>query len=57
VTVALAEGLPEAHGRRWTAEDYATRDAALAQLGLSLHPRSSRGARPSHRSAEPGQPA
>ena len=34
VTVTLTEGLPEARGRQWTEEDYATRDMALAALGL-----------------------
>ncbi|HEV8190782.1 MAG TPA: hypothetical protein VGP82_04755 [Ktedonobacterales bacterium] len=33
VTVALTEGMPEARGHTWTAEDYAKRDAAMAALG------------------------
>jgi hypothetical protein len=39
MTVALSQGVPEACGRQWTAEDYATRDAALAQLGLAFRRR------------------
>src|SRR5262249_20688074 len=34
LSVALTAGLPEARGRTWTAEGYATRDAARAALGL-----------------------
>ena len=34
VTVALVEVPAEAHGRRWTADDYAVRDRALARLGI-----------------------
>lgn len=36
MTIALSQGVPEARGRQWTAEDYATRDAVLAQLGLTF---------------------
>ena len=39
VTVALTEGLPEARGHTWTAEDYATRDATMAALGLRFEQR------------------
>ena len=35
MTVTLVEEVPEAQGRQWTADDYATRDAALASLGIS----------------------
>ena len=39
MTVTLADGVPQAHGRTWTAEDYAKRDAAMARLGLTPHRR------------------
>ena len=42
VTVALTEGLPEARGRTWTAEDYAKRDAAMARWASAPSCRSGR---------------
>lgn len=36
LVVSLAQSMPLAQGRTWTADDYATRDAALARLGLGF---------------------
>ncbi|HEV8189972.1 MAG TPA: hypothetical protein VGP82_00570 [Ktedonobacterales bacterium] len=36
MTVALVERAPAVRGRTWTAEDYATRNATLAALGITL---------------------
>jgi hypothetical protein len=37
VSIHLAQ--PDAHGRTWTAADYATRNARLATLGVVLRQR------------------
>jgi hypothetical protein len=48
VTVALTDAAPTAHGRRWTAAEYARRDAVLAGLGIVFGKRHGKETREQH---------
>lgn len=36
---AVDDAQPSAHGRKWSADEYATRDTVLAALGIRPFPR------------------